>query len=68
MKFDWSRFAREDYENMINGKSDYNGSVHIGDICIELVVFFYPAEKLFIRYSRAEECCQSSRFRRIKEI
>ena len=37
-------------------------------VCIELVVFFYPAEKLFIRDSRAEECCQSSRFRRIKEI
>lgn len=38
MKFDWRNFTEADYKDMINGKTDYCGSVYIGDICIELVV------------------------------
>lgn len=37
MKFDWTKFTEEDYKNMLNANSDYLGSVHIGDICIELI-------------------------------
>lgn len=38
MKFDWRNFTETDYNDMLDGKDDYNGSVHVGDICIEIVV------------------------------
>lgn len=38
MKFDWRNFTEADYKKMLNGNTDYCGAVHIGDICIELVV------------------------------
>ena len=40
MKFDWSKFTKEDYEKYI-GKcfdfEDYIGAVHVGDISIDLI-------------------------------
>ena len=48
MKFDWSRFTEDNYKNMLNGKADWYGAVHIGDICIELVVEFCNDEKFVI--------------------
>ena len=38
MKFDWKNFTKEDYNSMLNENADYCGAVHIGDICIELIV------------------------------
>ena len=37
MKFDWRNFTETDYNDVLDGKTDYCGAVHIGDICIELV-------------------------------
>ena len=37
MKFDWSNFTKENYNTILNGKTDYCGAAHIGDICIEFV-------------------------------
>lgn len=38
MKFNWDRFTKENYENMItNNAWDLVGVVNIGDICIELL-------------------------------
>lgn len=38
MKFDWRYLTEADYKNVFKANSDYIGSVHIGDICIELVM------------------------------
>lgn len=41
MKFDWSRFTEADFEKYIKNASkydDYIGAVHIGDICIDLLI------------------------------
>lgn len=40
MRFDWSNFTEEKYDGMLKAEVDYRdyiGSVHIGDICIEIV-------------------------------
>ena len=37
MKFDWSNFTKENYNDMLHRKADYCGAVYIGDICIELI-------------------------------
>lgn len=37
MKFDWRNFTEDTYNEMLNGKADYSGAVHVGDICIELI-------------------------------
>ena len=36
MKFDWSKFTEDNYNNLLNGKEDF-GQVYVGDMCIELV-------------------------------
>ena len=41
MKFDWSKFTEADFERYIKNSSqydDYIGAVHIGDICIDLLI------------------------------
>lgn len=37
MKFDWRNFTEAEYNSMLKGKADYNGSFYVGDICIELI-------------------------------
>lgn len=37
MKFDWRNFTEDTYNEMLNGKADYNGAVYVGDICVELI-------------------------------
>ena len=41
MKFDWRYLTEENYNDMLNGNMDFIGHVHIGDICIELIVDAY---------------------------
>ena len=40
MRFNWSKFTKDNYKNYINGNfrvGDYVGTVHIGDIGIDLI-------------------------------
>lgn len=37
MEFNWNKFIEADYNSMLDGKADYSGAVHVGDICIELI-------------------------------
>ena len=38
MKFDWRYLTENEYKYVFKAGSDYIGSVHIGDICIELIM------------------------------